>query len=59
MRSIPDQFLKYMKNIFEVVIPAYRKYHINSYVYLFEVTFTVYYKSKQQELINYLMALYQ
>jgi hypothetical protein len=38
---------------------AYKKYPINSYIYLFEVTFTVYYKYKQEDLITYLKTLYQ
>lgn len=35
MRSIPQQFAKYLKEIFHIVIEAYRSYPINSYVYLY------------------------
>lgn len=47
MRSIPQEFIKYLAEIFNVVKSAYKKFPINSYVYLFEVTFTVYYKSPE------------
>lgn len=58
MRSISEQFKKYLKEIFDIVIVAYKKYPINSYVYLYQVTFTVYYQSRQAELVNYLKSLY-
>lgn len=58
MRSIPEQFTKYLKDIFTCVLASYKKYPINSFLYLFEVTFTVYYTSTQAELITYLKNLY-
>lgn len=58
MRSIPDQFVQYLNPVFSKVIESYKKFPINSFVYIYEVAFTVYYKSHQAELLNFIKALY-
>lgn len=58
MRSIPEQFIKYLQNVFATVVTAFQTYPICSYVYLYEATFKTYYDSKNAELLNFLSLLY-
>lgn len=58
MRSIPEQFLKYLTGVFGKILESYRKFPINSLIYIYEVAFTVYYQSTQAELVTFLKQLY-
>ena len=55
---MPNQFTKYLKDIFEVMVSTYNKYPIGSYLYFFEATFATYYESQDREIYEFIKNLY-